>query len=111
MQKTKDRFLKEEDYEGLKSMGIDLRAVFNIGKEIWALKNEMKICLAQETYDRAITLKQKIKKVSFAKSNFKLENERDSYDALYETTRYEAMIIMPKRSKQEIAFAEQLWLE
>ncbi len=28
------------------------------------------------------------------------------FDALYETTRYEEMILMPRRSPQEIAFAE-----
>ena len=46
MQKFKDKALKEEDYQALKTLGGDLRTVFNIGKEIWAFKNEMKICLA-----------------------------------------------------------------
>ena len=63
MQKFKDKALKQEDYEALKTLGTDLRKVFNIGKEIWSLKNELKICLAQEDFTRAITLKQSIKKV------------------------------------------------
>ena len=63
MQKFKDKALKEEDYEALKTLGTDLRKVFNIGKEIWALKNSLKICLAQEDFTKAITLKQSIKRV------------------------------------------------
>jgi len=39
MQKFKDKALQTQDYEALKALGQDLRKVFNIGKEIWALKN------------------------------------------------------------------------
>lgn len=40
-----------------------------------------------------------------------MELKRDTYDALYETSRYEQMIVMQKPSQSEIAFAEQLWEE
>lgn len=53
--------------------------MFEIGKEIWSLKREINFCIAKEDFPRAIELKKRLKS---------LEIKRDSYDALYETSRY-----------------------
>lgn len=65
MQKVRDKAMVEEDYEALKALSKDLREVFNLGKEIWAMKNELKVVIAKEDYGRAIDLKKRISKVNF----------------------------------------------
>ena len=44
---------------------------------------ELKFAIAKEDYDRAMQLKKKL---------LELRKRRDSYDALYETSRYENMV-------------------
>jgi len=102
MQKLKHQCLKISDFSGLKSLILDIKKVFDIGLEIWKWRKELEFCIAKEDFSRAIDLKHKIKK---------LENKRDAFDALYETSRYEAMIIIKRPLTAEIAFAQQLWDE
>ena len=102
MQKLKNQCLKSGDFSGLKSLIIDIKKVFDIGLEIWKWRKELEFCIAKEDFSRAIDLKHKLKK---------LENKRDAFDALYETSRYEAMIIIKRPLTAEIAFAQQLWDE
>jgi len=64
--------------------------VFEIGKEIWSLKREINFCIAKEDFPRAIELKKRLKS---------LEIKRDSYDALYETSRY---VLTRRRSKLSV---------
>ena len=60
-----------------------MRLIFEIGKEIWKLKRELSFCVAKEDYLRAMELRNRLKR---------LEAKRDTFDALYETSRYEKMI-------------------
>ncbi|KAL4438288.1 hypothetical protein ABPG74_009711 [Tetrahymena malaccensis] len=87
MIKIKDLAVKQEDYEGLKSLAEDIKIVFEIGKEIWSIKREINFCIAKEDFPRAIELKKRLKQ---------LEGKRDGYDALYETSRYENMIVLER---------------
>lgn len=87
MVKIKDLAVRQEDYEGLKSLAEDVKIVFEIGKEIWTLLREIKFCIAKEDFPRAIELKKRLRT---------LETKRDSYDALYETSRYENMIVLER---------------
>ena len=66
-----------------------MKIVFDLGNEILNLKRELEIVLAQENFERAIEIRNRLKE---------LENERDRYDAIYETSKYEDMIVMTKPS-------------
>jgi centrosomal protein CEP104 len=57
-----------------------MKELFELGKELWKLKRELGLVVAKEDFNRAIELKRRIKE---------LENQRDKFDALYETARYE----------------------
>lgn len=72
-----------EDFEFLKELKRDMKLIFEIGKEIWKLKRELSFCVAKEDYLRAMELRNRLKR---------LEAKRDTFDALYETSRYEKMI-------------------
>lgn len=79
MLKIKDLAVREEDYEGLKTLATDIKIVFELGKEIWGLRRDINYSITKEDYPRAIELKKRLKI---------LETKRDGYDALYETSRY-----------------------
>lgn len=81
-----------EDYEALKELKKDMKDIFEIGKEIWRLRRELEHAVAKEDFTRAMDLKRRIKD---------LENKRDRYDALYETSRYEKMISLNRPSTAE----------
>lgn len=102
MEKLKLQCLKSGDFSGLKSLVIDIKKVFDLGLEIWKWRKELEFCIAKEDFSRAIELKNKLKR---------LEAQRDAFDALYETSRYEAMIVIKRPLTAEIAFAQQLWDE
>lgn len=102
MEKLKLQCLKAGDFSGLKSLITDMKLVFDLGLEIWKWRKELDFCVAKEDFSRAIDLKNKLRK---------LEAKRDAYDALYETSRYEAMIVIKRPLTAEIAFAQQLWDE
>ena len=101
MQKLRDNSLKHEDYEALKQISIDIKTVFDIGREIWKMTHELGFAVAKEDFTKAIELKEKIKKLS-AKC--------DTFDALYETSRYEQMIVMQRPSTAQL-FEEKRKLE
>jgi len=81
-----------EDYEALKQLKKDMRIVFDIGKELFTLKRELGHVVAKEDFARAIELRDRIKR---------LEEKRDGFDALYETSRYERMIALKRPSTAE----------
>lgn len=60
-----------------------MRLIFEIGKEIWKLTRELGFAVAKEDYLRALELRNRLKK---------LRAKRDTFDALYETSRYEKMV-------------------
>ena len=90
MEKIRDSAHASEDYEALKQLSKDLKIVFDIGNEILNLKRELEVVTAQENYERAIEIRNKL---------IGLQKERDRYDALYETTKYEDMIVMDRPSE------------
>lgn len=89
MEKIWDKAHATEDYEALKQITWDLKIVFDLGNEILNLKRELEWVIAKEDMERAIEIWNKLKE---------LEWERDRYDAIYETTMYEDMIVMTKPS-------------
>lgn len=90
MEKIRDKAHSSEDYEALKQLSKDLKAVFEIGNEILNLKRELEEVTSKEDYERAIEIRNKLKE---------LTKDRDRYDALYETTKYEDMVVMTRPSE------------
>lgn len=99
MEKIKDKAHQTEDYEMLNQVTKDLKVVYDLGNEILNLKRELEIAAAKEDYNYAIELRNRLKQ---------LEQERDKYDALYETTRYEDMIVMPRPTSAQRRLQKQL---
>lgn len=99
MEKIRDKANATEDYEALKQVTKDLKIVFDLGNEILNLKRELEIVLAQEDYERGIEIRNRLKE---------LGQERDRYDAIYETSKYEDMITMTKPSKLQAQMAAEL---
>ena len=83
LKRIRDSAKKNEDFEALRALKKDMRLIFEIGKEIWKLKRELRFSVAKEDYLRAMELRNRLKK---------LEAKRDTFDALYETSRYEKMV-------------------
>ena len=81
-----------EDFEALKELKKDMRLIFEIGKEIWKIKRELGFAVAKEDYLRAMELRNRLKT---------LEAKRDSFDALYETKRYEKMVSLKRPTTAE----------
>lgn len=83
LKRIRDSAKKNEDFEALRALKKDMRLIFEIGKEIWKLRRELSFSVAKEDYLRAMELRNRLKK---------LEAKRDTFDALYETSRYEKMV-------------------
>jgi centrosomal protein CEP104 len=83
LKRIRDSAKKFEDFEALKELKKDMRLIFEIGKEIWRLTRELGFAVAKEDYLRALELRNRLKK---------LRAKRDTFDALYETSRYEKMV-------------------
>ncbi|CAD8106995.1 unnamed protein product [Paramecium primaurelia] len=88
----RDSARRVEDFEFLKELKRDMKLIFEIGKEIWKLKRELSFCVAKEDYLRAMELRNRLKR---------LEAKRDTFDALYETSRYEKMINLQRPTTAE----------
>ena len=99
MEKLKDKAHQTEDYEMLNQITKDLKVVYDLGNEILNLKRELEFATAKEDYNKAIELRNRLKQ---------LEQERDKYDALYETSRYEDMIVMPRPTSAQRRLAKKL---
>lgn len=80
LKRIRDQALRVQDYEALKQLKKDMKELFEVGKDLWKLKRELGLVVAREDFTRAIELKRRIKE---------MENKRDKFDALYETSRYE----------------------
>ena len=87
MKLKRDQFLQTDDFEGLKQIGIDLKKVMETGRQILSSQKELEFVVNQENFDKAIDLKEQIRS---------LETTRDTFDALYETSRYERMVVMKR---------------
>lgn len=89
MEKIRDKAHATEDYEALTLITKDLKIVFDLGHEILQLERELEWVIAKEDFERAIEIRNKLKE---------LNRERDRYDAIYETTIYDDMVVMTKPS-------------
>ena len=90
--------VQNEEYETLKQLTVDIKKVFDIGREIWSLQKELEFVVAKEDFNKAIEIKEKLKK---------LMAKRDTYDALYETSRYESMIVLQRPSTADMLALKQ----
>ncbi|KRX06659.1 Armadillo-type fold [Pseudocohnilembus persalinus] len=92
LEKLKQQALVEQDFEMLKALTKDIKKIFDLGIEIQKLERELQFALSKEDYDRATELKKRLKN---------LKQQRDGYDALYETSRYEGMVSNVRPSTAE----------
>ena len=97
----RDKARQKEDFEGLKQLTADIKKIFDIGRDIWQTQKDLDFAIAKENFDQAMSLRSKLKG---------LKDKRDTYDALYETSRYENMIVMQRPSTADI-LAYQMKLE
>lgn len=67
----------------------------NVGNEILRLKRELQECVATENFDKAIGIRNQMKKH---------ENKRENFEALYETSRFEENLVMGEPSDKFKAF-------
>jgi centrosomal protein CEP104 len=89
MERKRDDAFRNQDYESLKIIISDLKVVLEVGNDILKLKRELEFAVAREDFEQAIQIRNRLRA---------LENQRDQYDALYETGRYESMIEMQRPS-------------
>jgi len=87
MEKLRYKAVENEEYETLKQLTYDIKKVFEIGREIWQLQKDLEFAVAKEDFGKAIEIKNKIKK---------LKAKKETYDALYETSQYENMIVFDR---------------
>mmetsp|Transcript_23089 Transcript_23089/g.35759 ORF Transcript_23089/g.35759 Transcript_23089/m.35759 type:complete len:316 (+) Transcript_23089:222-1169(+) len=80
-----------QDFEKVMSIGKDIKILLGIGNDILKLKRELQLCVAQENYERAIDIRNKLQ------ANEKI---RTNFDMVYETNRFEEMIAMGPPSEQ-----------
>lgn len=92
MLRFKDVALQKEDFEAVKIVTENIKKVFELGTLIWNFRRELQQCISKEDFSRAIDLKNQIKK---------MEAKRDGFDALYETSRYENMVVLDRPSTAE----------
>jgi hypothetical protein len=76
-----------------------MKLLLNTGNEILKLKRELQECVLQENYKRAIEVRNEIKRH---------ELKRDNLDAVYETSRFEELILMGDPSEEFVKLTEQI---
>jgi len=69
----------------MKKIKNDIKKVYYIGNEILNIQRQLEIAKSREDFDTCIKLRSRLEEE---------KNRRDNYDAIYETSRYENMIIM-----------------
>ena len=99
MQKIWIKAHKQNDYEKVLNIGKDIKTLLFTGNELLRLKRELQDCLRVDDLDRAIELRRAIKQH---------EMKRESFDVLYETSRFEEMIVMGEPSQQYLEEADRL---
>ena len=76
------------------TLGKDIKTLLFAGNEILRLKRELQDCIRTDNLDRAIEVRQELKK---------LENKRSSLDLIYETSRFERSLVMHAPSEAYLA--------
>lgn len=99
LDQRRNQAYEEEDYGALKQLTKDIKRVFDIGTQILQLKRELSVAIAKEDFDLALELRDKIRM---------LEKDRDSIDAMYETKRYQRMVLMGKPSDAHMSMVNKL---
>ena len=87
-----------KDYEILRSIKKDIRLAFYLGNSILNCDRELKIAVAKDDYDKCIELR---------KRRNILSARRDNLDVIYETSRYEKMILLDKITPDDILANEE----
>ncbi len=82
---SRHRAYISNDFETIQKIAVDLKELIKIGETILLLKRELALVVMKEDYSEASRLKAKI---------LDYQKKRDNYDALYQTERYERMIVM-----------------
>jgi centrosomal protein CEP104 len=87
-----------KDYEMMRRIKNDIKEVYYIGNEILNMERQLQIAKSKDDYDTCIKLRKKLEEV---------KSKRDNYDTIYETSRYERMIIMKRPSTAELLRDEE----
>ena len=88
----------QKDYEILRKIKKDIRLAFYYGNEILNCDRQLKIAKSKEDFDTCIKLRRKREELS---------NKRDNIDMIYETSRYENMILLAKPSPADLLADEE----
>jgi centrosomal protein CEP104 len=88
----------QKDYEILRKIKKDIRLAFYYGNEILNCDRQLKIAKSKEDFDTCIKLRRKREE---------LANKRDNIDMIYETSRYENMILLSKPTPADLLADEE----
>ena len=80
-----------QDFEKLERIGKDIKTLLFIGNEILRLKRALQECVRTENYAKAVDIRNDI---------LKHQSKRESYEILYETSRFEDSILLGEPSNQ-----------
>lgn len=86
----------------MKKIKTDIKTVYSIGNEILATNRLLDIAKSKDDYDTCIKLRKKLED---------LKNKRDTYDVVYETSRYEKMIVMRRPTTADLLADEEYKLK
>lgn len=92
MERIYTNAVKAQDYEMLARLAEDLKEVRQIGIKVSQLRTELRDSVYNEDYKKSVDIKEILARI---------EGRRDTFDARYETSRYEDMITMPGEPWQE----------
>lgn len=96
--KRREKAYEIEDYGALKQIRVDMKELLDIGSRILKLKRELDVAVSKEDYDLAKQIRDMI---------LSLQRSRDTYDAMYETTRYLNMIVMDETEDTHLAIVDR----
>ena len=89
---------KQQDFEKLQQIGKDIKTLLHIGNEILRLKRALAECTRTENFDKAIDIRNEI---------LKHQSKRENFEVVYETSKFEDMLVLGEPSEQ---FKEQMML-
>ena len=89
---------KSKDYEILRKIKKDIRQAFYLGNEILNIDRQLAFAQSKGDYDKCIRLRKK---------RDILSAQRDNIDIIYETTRYEKMILLREPTAEDLLKDEE----
>ena len=78
------------DYEKVLNIGKDIKTLLQVGNELLRLRRELQDAVRIDDLERAIELRRVIKQH---------EQKRESFDVLYETSRFDDMVVLGEPSQ------------